>query len=197
MILFWIAAILAALTLLTAWICYRIGFYSPPRKPLPEGFIDTPEGEIYEPFHPQMRQCGARTASHGIQADVAISIDTTAASDTFESMMDQMVCLGKGPGIKAMDFSFISSVAVRRKLQQVAKANNIPYQLEVFTGIGTDAGEMHMAHKGVPTGSVSVPSRNAHTALEVIDLQDMDYAKDLLAQFIYALNDKDEFKFVK
>ena len=73
---------------------------------------------------------GARTASHGIQADVAISIDTTAASDTFESMMDQMVCLGKGPGIKAMDFSFISSVAVRRKLQKVAKENNIPFVAE-------------------------------------------------------------------
>ena len=157
------------------------------------------KGSVYFVFSVQeeVGLRGARTASHGIQADVAISIDTTAASDTFESMMDQMVCLGKGPGIKAMDFSFISSVAVRRKLQQVAKANNIPYQLEVFTGIGTDAGEMHMAHKGVPTGSVSVPSRNAHTALEVIDLQDMEYAKDLLGAFILAMEDKDEFKFVK
>ncbi|MBQ9924719.1 MAG: M42 family metallopeptidase [Clostridia bacterium] len=140
---------------------------------------------------------GARTASHAIHADVALSIDTTAASDTFESMMDQMVCLGKGPGIKAMDFSFISSVAVRRKLQKVAKENNIPYQLEVFTGIGTDAGELHMAHEGVPTGSVSVPSRNAHTALEVIDLQDVEYAKQLLEAFILALEDKDEFAFVR
>lgn len=140
---------------------------------------------------------GARTASHGIKADVAISIDTTAASDTFESMMDQMVCLGKGPGIKAMDFSFISSVAVRRKLQKVAKELNIPYQLEVFTGIGTDAGEMHMAHEGVPTGSVSVPSRNAHTALEVIDLQDVEYAKQLLEGFIMTMEDKHEFDFVR
>ena len=34
--------------------CYRIAFYAPPRKPLPEGFIDLPPGSVYEPFYPQM-----------------------------------------------------------------------------------------------------------------------------------------------
>lgn len=140
---------------------------------------------------------GARTASHQIKADVAISVDTTAATDTLEAMMDGNICLGKGPGIKAMDFSLLASVAVRRKMQQVAKENGIPYQVEIFTGIGTDAGELHMAHGGVPTGSVSVPSRNAHTALEVIDLEDMENAYKLLQAFALSMEDKAEFAFVK
>jgi pimeloyl-ACP methyl ester carboxylesterase len=35
--------------------CYKVAFYVPPRKPLPEDFIDVPPGAVYEPFHPQMR----------------------------------------------------------------------------------------------------------------------------------------------
>ena len=104
---------------------------------------------------------------------------------------------GKGPGIKVMDFSLNSSVAVRKKLQQVAKDNNIPYQLEIFTGIGTDAGELQTSHGGVPTGSISIPSRNAHTALEVIDLEDMKNSYRLMKEFILSMKDKNEFAFVR
>ena len=52
-----IAAILALFLLVTALTlyCYRVAFYVPPRKPLPEGFIDLPPGRVYEPFHHRMR----------------------------------------------------------------------------------------------------------------------------------------------
>ena len=50
-ILLIILAVLAALML----YCYRISFYVPPRKEMPEGFIDLPPGPVYEPFYPQMR----------------------------------------------------------------------------------------------------------------------------------------------
>lgn len=46
-----ILAMVLALTL----YCYRVAFYVPPRKPLPEGVIDFPPGPVYEPFHPQMQ----------------------------------------------------------------------------------------------------------------------------------------------
>ena len=45
---------LAALCLLISYICYRIAFYAPPRKPLPEGTIEIPEGEIYEVHREKM-----------------------------------------------------------------------------------------------------------------------------------------------
>ena len=94
---------------------------------------------------------GARVASQQITADVAIAVDTTAASDTFEAMMDNTTRLGDGVAIKAMDFSLLASLAVRRKLTALAEENAIPYQTEVFCGIGTDAGEMHKEKAGVPT----------------------------------------------
>lgn len=48
------AVFLCLLTLLIAYICYRIAFYAPERKPLPSDVIEIPEGEIYEPFRESM-----------------------------------------------------------------------------------------------------------------------------------------------
>ena len=54
MLIFSIFPGLIALILLIAYICYRIAFYAPPRKPLPEGTIEIPEGEIYEAHREKM-----------------------------------------------------------------------------------------------------------------------------------------------
>ena len=139
---------------------------------------------------------GARVASQQITADVAIAVDTTAASDTFEAMMDQTTCLGGGVSIKAMDFSLLSSLAVRKKLTSLAEENGIPHQIEVFCGIGTDAGEMHKEKAGVPTCVLSIPSRYAHCPVEVLDLGDLAATKDLLTAFIVSMRDKAEYAFL-
>ena len=54
MLIFSILLGLAALILLISYICYRIAFYAPTRKPLPEGTIEIPEGEIYEAHREKM-----------------------------------------------------------------------------------------------------------------------------------------------
>ena len=45
---------LLLLLLLGAYICYRMAFFSPKRKPLGEDEVDLPEGKVYEPFHEDM-----------------------------------------------------------------------------------------------------------------------------------------------
>lgn len=49
----WILAAVAVVILI-AYGCYRFAFYVPPRKALPEGTIELPEGEDYEPFREKM-----------------------------------------------------------------------------------------------------------------------------------------------
>ena len=49
-----ILAALAAVTVLAAYVCFRMAFYAPDRVPQPEDHISIPEGEIYEPFREQM-----------------------------------------------------------------------------------------------------------------------------------------------
>ena len=155
-------------------------------------------GTVYFVFSTQeeLGLRGARVASQQITADVAIAVDTTAASDTFEAMMDNTTRLGDGVSIKAMDFSLLASLSVRRKLTRLAEENNIPHQIEIFGGIGTDAGEMHKEKAGVPTCVLSIPSRYAHCPVEVIDLGDLTATKDLLTAFILSMRDKAEYAFL-
>lgn len=54
MIFFLIPAILIALVLLTAYICYRMAFYAPARKPTAPDTYPIPEGDIYEPHREKM-----------------------------------------------------------------------------------------------------------------------------------------------
>ncbi|MGV3488473.1 MAG: M42 family metallopeptidase [Tuberibacillus sp.] len=140
---------------------------------------------------------GAKTGAYQLDPDVSLAIDTTAVSDTPEEMMDNSLALGKGPGIKVMDFSLIASVHVRKALVDVAKNNHIPYQLEVFPGIGTDAGEMHLSKEGVPSSVLSIPSRYAHSAVEVIDLNDLENTKKLLQAFLETPKAREDFSFLK
>lgn len=136
---------------------------------------------------------GAKVGLANVDFDVAIAIDTTAVSDTPEDVMDDSLEIGGGAGIKVMDSSLISHPAVKDLLVEIAKAEKIKHQLEIFTGIGTDAGAVTLANKGVPTGVLSIPSRNAHSPVEVIDFQDLEAVKELLLAFVKMENKKFDF----
>lgn len=140
---------------------------------------------------------GAQVAARQIDADVAIALDTTAVSDTPEETMDQTLALGEGTGIKVLDFSLISHPAVRDTLIQLANDQDIPYQKEVFPGIGTDGGAISLANNGIPTGVLSIPSRYAHSPVEVIDMKDLLATKDLLKAFLLSLKEESHFLFIE
>jgi tetrahedral aminopeptidase len=138
---------------------------------------------------------GAKTAAEHIEADAALAIDTTAVSDTPEETMDQTLALGQGTGIKVIDFSLIVHKTMKNLLVRLAKENHIPYQLEVFPGIGTDGGAVNYANKGIPTGVLSIPSRYAHSPVEVIDIGDIEATKELVKRFIHNLHEGQTFPF--
>lgn len=54
-------AILAALILLGAYICYRMAFFSPKRKPKDPEIIEIPDGEIYEQYRESMENWARMT----------------------------------------------------------------------------------------------------------------------------------------
>ncbi|MBR3364612.1 MAG: M42 family metallopeptidase [Solobacterium sp.] len=139
---------------------------------------------------------GATAAASSIRPDVALAVDTTAVSDTPEAMMDKTLALGKGAGIKIMDFSLLASKAVWKFMRKIAEENNIPYQLEIFTGIGTDAGALHQGYDGVPSGVISIPSRYAHSNVEMIDMNDFENCEKLLEAFLLNMRDSSQFAFL-
>ncbi|NLW02308.1 MAG: M42 family metallopeptidase [Clostridiaceae bacterium] len=126
---------------------------------------------------------GARTAAYAIRPDLALAIDVTRTADTPKSRHGA-VSLGKGPAIKVKDNSVIAHPAIRERLENCARENGIPYQLEVLDKGGTDAGSIHITAGGIPSGGVSIPTRFIHSASEIVNLEDAGNALKLLETFV-------------
>lgn len=92
--------------------------------------------------------------------------------------------LGKGPAIKVKDRSFISHPRVKDLLEETARSQDIPYQLEILERGGTDAGSIHLTREGIPTGVISIPTRYIHSPAEIIDYRDLKNAALLLCSFL-------------
>ena len=56
-----LGVILSLLVILGAYICYRMAFFSPKRKPFDPNVVDLPEGEIYEVYHEDMKKWAQTT----------------------------------------------------------------------------------------------------------------------------------------
>lgn len=126
---------------------------------------------------------GARVAAYAVEPDIGVALDVTATGDVPGVKPKMAMALGKGPAIKIMDRSVISSPVVRDAMIAAAKAHNIPYQLEVLTIGGTDAGAIQVSRSGVPSGVLSIATRYVHSAAETIDLSDLEHGGALLLAF--------------
>lgn len=115
---------------------------------------------------------GAKTAGYSINPDLAIAIDVTATGDT-EDGIKMDVSLGEGAAIKIMDKSIITHPEVKDLLTDLAISNNIKYQYEVLEFGGTDAGPIHISREGVPSGVISIPTRNIHSSGEIFNKSDV------------------------
>lgn len=115
---------------------------------------------------------GAKTAGYSINPDLAIAVDVTATGDT-EDGIKMDVKLGDGAAIKIMDKSIITHPEVKNLLTDLSIENNIKYQYEVLEFGGTDAGPIHMSREGVPSGVISIPTRNIHSSGEIFNKQDV------------------------
>jgi len=119
---------------------------------------------------------GARVAAYTLNPDVAIAIDCTPAMDfptwDGEENVAYNTQLGAGPAIYVADRATIGDPRLLRLLVETAEAEAIPYQLRQPGGGGTDAGAIHLAREGIPSISVSVPTRHLHTAASIASLED-------------------------
>jgi putative aminopeptidase FrvX len=122
---------------------------------------------------------GARTSAYGLEPEMGIAVDITAAGDTPEAPKMAMK-LGAGPCIKVMDSGMLSHPAIKDLLVETAQAHNLPYQLEVLARGTTDATAIQLARGGVPSGCISIACRYAHTQSEMVDMDDVSNAVKLL-----------------
>ncbi len=119
---------------------------------------------------------GARVAAYTLDPQVAIVLDATPALDLpawdGSENTHYNTRLGAGPAIYIADGATLSDPRLIRHFVDVAEEKGIPYQFRQPGGGGTDAGAIHKQRAGVPSVSISVPTRYAHTAASIARLSD-------------------------
>lgn len=128
---------------------------------------------------------GARVAAYRFDPDMAIAVDSTPAYDLphwddEDENVQYNTRLDAGPAIYVMDRATIADRRLVRLLTQAAEEEEIPYQYRQPGGGGTDAGVIHKTRAGIPSVSVSVPSRYAHSAIGLARIDDWSNTLRLL-----------------
>ena len=126
---------------------------------------------------------GAKTAAFNIEPQIALAVDVTDTGDV-QGAPKMAVKMGGGAAVKVMDRSVICDALVRARLTEIAKEHNIPYQLEIMTDGGTDAGAIHLTRAGVKTGGISIPTRYIHSVSEMASISDIENAAKLLTEAV-------------
>ena len=128
---------------------------------------------------------GAQTLGFDLDPDLAIALDVTVANDVpgFEPG-DHVTELGEGTAIKLKDSSVITNPKVHGRMEEVAEAEDVDYQLEVLPAGGTDTAGFQRARGAIPVGAISVPTRYLHTVTESAHVDDIASTIDLLTAFL-------------
>jgi tetrahedral aminopeptidase len=130
---------------------------------------------------------GAKVAAQWLQPTLAVVVDTLPAGDPSTPRRHATSRVGGGPVIRAQDnrggIGTIYSVPIKRRLLELAREQGIPYQIDVFP-TWTDACEVHLAGRGIPTGGVFIPRLCSHSPNEILDVRDVSEAIRLLDAFL-------------
>ncbi|MDR1668709.1 MAG: M20/M25/M40 family metallo-hydrolase [Oscillospiraceae bacterium] len=127
---------------------------------------------------------GALTAGYGIHPDYVIAVDVThAATPDAPSVgaykLGGGVCINLGPDCNR---------PLTRRLIELAKAKDIPHQLEVTSGMsGTNATEYQTTRDGAATAVLSVPLRYMHTPSEALNTGDIESCAKLIGTWVNEL----------
>lgn len=135
---------------------------------------------------------GATTSANMLNPDIGLVIDTCVAGG-MPGVSDDIAPskLGGGIGITIYDASLVPNTALRNLAMEIAKKENIKYQVSFSEGGGTDGGKIHMQGDGVPTLVLSLPTRYIHSHQSIIHRDDYDAAVHLLTELIAKLTDKE------
>jgi len=136
---------------------------------------------------------GARTSAYGIDPHVGLAVDVTHATDcpTIEKKEEGDIRLGKGPVVYRGPNM---NPRVVQLLLGAADGNQIPIQMGAASrATGTDANAIQVNRAGVAAGLISVPNRYMHSPVEMISLEDIDHAADLLARFAESISENEDF----
>src|SRR3989344_2328749 len=121
---------------------------------------------------------GARTSAYAVDPDWAVAVDVTNADDFSGDV--STISIGSGPSITIKDAEMLGNREIDNLIIKIAEKNKIPLQLDVSDFGTTDALNISLSKKGVPSVALNVPVRNLHTTIGIANRQDIENAVKLL-----------------
>ncbi|WP_225430084.1 M42 family metallopeptidase [Deinococcus detaillensis] len=146
-----------------------------------------PRHDLYAVFSTQeeVGLRGAVTAAYSVQPSIGIGLDVTLAVDTPGVEADEAVTrMGEGIGIKVYDSSMISTRWLVDEFVDLAEQEGVAYQLEVLSQGGTDGAAIQGSRSGVPTLTLSLPTRYIHSVTEAVHVSDLEAGVALLLAYL-------------
>lgn len=128
----------------------------------------------------EITMAGSRTTAFAVDPDLAVAVDVTHATDApgISKKENGDHAFGSGPVIGR---GSTLSPKVTDLLIATAEAEGIDYTLEASgRATGTDADAIQISRAGIATGLVSIPLRYMHSAVEMVQLSDVEGVIQLL-----------------
>lgn len=132
---------------------------------------------------------GAQVGANKVKPGFAIIFEGSPADDTFKDTFSSKGAIGKGVQFRVLDAGMVSNPRVQEFVKNIARKNNIPFQVIARSGGSTNAGKYHIAEKSIPTVVIGIPTRYAHTHYTYISIKDYENAINLGKKLLEELND--------
>ncbi len=123
---------------------------------------------------------GAQTCAYYVKPDIALTIDVTLSNDLPDGKGD--VKLGSGVALSLGDSSIFTHKGLFEYVENIASEIKIPFVYDILAGGGTDSGTIHKSMDGIPTMTLSIPSRYIHSNLSMIHQDDYTHTIDLITE---------------
>jgi len=124
---------------------------------------------------------GAFIAAYNIAPDTAIIIDA-CHGDSHDIPDDESYLLGGGPAISVGP---ILDKYMSKNLMEIAKESGIHYQIETEPDdTGTETWAVQVSRKGISCGLICIPVRYMHSAVEVLQPEDVADLVKILTCYI-------------
>jgi len=136
---------------------------------------------------------GAAVCASCVNPRMAIVVDVTFATDHPTADRKEVGDHRIGGGPVLTRGSIISPV-VFGLLRDAAEAKKIPFSLHAAgRDTSTDADAIHIAREGIATALVSIPNRYMHSPNEMVALEDLDRAAELIAEVCRRVTNDTDF----
>jgi endoglucanase len=138
---------------------------------------------------------GAAVVAFDSRPQMTITLDTVPTRNPDQTAARD-IDIDRGPVIRLFDWlpaaklGMVTHPAIKERLLAAAGELDIPFQVDVLTGTYLDSARTHLTAGGIPGGSICIPRRYSHSAVELGHLHDVTNALRLLVKVIEELDGK-------